>query len=102
MLFFFLSYSWSVNSLFILDTLAATLISIVRSPISTTNPPSRSGLTYTPVSTHSLEPASLVSPKAHLGNDLELLALAVLGLGHGSFQALERLILEFLFIHACN
>jgi hypothetical protein len=32
----------------------------------------------------------------HLGDDLQLLALAVLRLGDGSFQALQDLGLEFL------
>lgn len=47
-------------------------------------------------------PIGMSRALSHLGHDLELLALAVLGLGNGGFQTLEGLVVEFLILRKKN
>lgn len=70
----------------------------MRSPISTMRPPTMSGLTCEEcvnISAVSLSQRTSCLD-THLGDDLELLALAVLGLGDGLLEARDGLVVKLL------
>lgn len=70
-----LIYRVSVRSLFILAILAETERSMVRLPISTTNPPIISGLTCAHVRISLGQHAAMIQPYPYLVGNLQLLAL---------------------------
>jgi hypothetical protein len=90
----FYIYKASVRALFILAILEETLRSIVRSPISTTRPPTRSGLTCHLNVRIGFPPR--IEAVTYVGDDLELLALAVLRLGNGLLQTGDGLGVKLL------
>lgn len=92
----FYIYKASVRALFILAILEETLRSMVRSPISTTRPPTRSGLTWLMSVEIRWEVEVEMQLKTYGGDNLELLALAELGLGNGLLETGDGLGVELL------